>query len=496
MFECVCGIDLGTTTIKAAFIDSGGEILSLSRSGDQEFMKEHGIYGPDAERTYTAARGLIRECFEKSGVKPSRVSAVVITGQRATIIPTGKNGVPLTRAILWSDTNCEKEIEDFMNRFGAAAFLGETGLPSSALWSIGKILWVGKTLPGIFSETEKFLLITDYVSRRMGADDFVTDYSNASVTGLLNLKNLDWSERLCREAGISKEMLPVLVPSGAEIGRINRETAGASGLLEGIPLIAGGGDQQCAALGAGAVEQGDASLCLGTAAILSCPLALPMIGSSPGFFCTAGVVPGTWMLEGINNSFGAAIDWVRGITNTESGDDVDQIYGSAPPGAGGVTFFPFLSGIGSPDYEAGARGGFLGLDAAHNRGDMLRAAIEGVVMESYRTLKKMTENFGLKRIILSGGPSALNSVCSAFSSLVNAIIFRNANAETTLLGAALLAVAGNEVENLKKTAVAWASSSMETLEPGPDTDGMEQAFQLYMERFEVVRKSFASRTIS
>jgi xylulokinase len=488
MTHAVCCIDLGTTRVKAAFIDAEGGIIAFSGSGEQEFKKEYGIRGLDAAGIFNTVCELVKSCFEKGNVNASEVKAVVVTGQRATVLPVDAKGLPLTPAIPWHDTNCEKDIELFIKKMGADRFTEITGLPPSALWSLGKILWYGKTSPELYGKTGKFVLLNDYVNWRFGADLFITDYSSASVFGLLDLNELSWSDEMCREAGVRKDALPLLVGSGTEIGKINGETAQATGLLEGTPLIAGGGDQQCAALGAGAVSQGDASLCLGTAAVISCPLDRPMIGLYPGLFCTANVLRGMWMLEGINNSFSGAIDWACGILGVGKTVNIDRIYNDVPPGAGGITFFPFLSGIGSPDYKAGVRGAFLGLDTSHGKEEIIRAVIEGIVMETYRIIESIAGHFDLKGIILSGGPSALKSITSCFANLAGMDVYLNRNTETTLLGAALLATAKLEGAPVEKIAGAWASPAMEKAEPGDDANGLRRAYNLYLERIEAARK--------
>ncbi len=179
----------------------------------------------------------------------------------------GRSGEILSPVISWQDMRGAAEIEKLRKRVSDKDYYAVTGLPNNPVFTLGKILWIKKNNPSLYRRTEKFVLVHDYVLNRLGCDDFYSDLSNASLTGLVDISAFKRSDKLLKASGISGRKFPELVKSGERLGAVSRRAARRCGLKEGTPIIAGGGDQQCAGLGAGAVKSGIAEITLGTAAV-------------------------------------------------------------------------------------------------------------------------------------------------------------------------------------------------------------------------------------
>lgn len=467
MRNLVCGIDLGTTSIKAALIDSGGSTFEFSSrpvpatgmtSGEGEF---------DADRYFEAVCSTVRTAVDRcrggagNGEKFS-IDALGIASQRATIVPVGKDGLACGPALSWQDTRCCAAAERLLASRQPGWFTRITGLPPGALWSIGKIAWLREKNSRLFRKTRKFVLLHDYVLSRLGADEFCTDFSNASLTGLLDVRKLCWSPVILEVLEIDSSMLPTLKPAAAKAGTLSREAAGTTGLDEGTTLVVGGGDQQCSALGLGIVDPGTAALGLGTAMIVGCPVDRPVTSPRNSFMCTCHVVPGRWVLEGIHNSFGSSLQWTRKLLGIKNTMEFELLATTAPAGSGGVVFLPFLAGAGTPDYDAGARGSFTGLNLSSDGACIARAAIEGVCLEVRRILAAAGRSVRIRELVISGGGSKGSFLQQVLADMTGCCLGVSSQAESTVAGAAMVAATGiGMFESLFK-----ASEAMTGQEPG------------------------------
>ncbi|MBI4860515.1 MAG: hypothetical protein HY815_09665 [Candidatus Riflebacteria bacterium] len=439
MTDLVCAVDAGTTRIKAALVDSTGRVRRLAAAPTPSSSPGRALPDVDARACADLTCDLIRSALRKGSISPRRVKALVVTGQRATVVPLDRAGDPAGPGLSWQDTRCAPALERFHSRLGARRFSRITGLPPSALWTLGKILWLKEATDGAARSTLRFALLVDYLLSRLGTRDLVTDRSHASLTGLLDLATSAWSDEILAAARVDPSQLPALVQSGSIVGRLSRSAATATGLEEGTALVAGGGDQQCAALAVGALQPGVASLCLGTAAVLSCPVTRPVRDRSGRSFCTVHVIDGRWMLEGIHNTFGSALNWARRLLGLTSSRAFMRCAAGGAPGSSGATFLPFLAGIGSPDYDASRRGALLGLGLSTGRSDVARAVLEGVCLEVRRIVDSLERHVRIERLIVSGGASIQRSVASMLAGLTGRTVVVQREPETTLLGAAMLA---------------------------------------------------------
>ncbi|MFH1532687.1 MAG: FGGY-family carbohydrate kinase [Pseudomonadota bacterium] len=435
MADVVCVLDLGTTGIKAALVDAEGSIVIRARAPASPMLGDALEF--DAVHTLETVERLIREVV--SARPGDCVAAVSSSCQRATVVPMGEDGRPAGPALSWQDPRGGAAAARLADAMGPRGFTSITGLPPSFLWTLGKLLWLRDTRPGIWRGTARIALLNDLVLRHLGAVEATTDLSNASLTGLLDLTSLDWSGPLLDAAGLPRSILPGLVRSGSEVGTLSPGAARTTGLPRGTLLVAGGGDQQCAALGQGVLEPGDAGLCLGTAAVVSCPTDRPVTDAN-GFFCTVHAAPDRWVLEGLHNSFGSALAWARGALMCEDEATLEALAEAGDPG--GAVFVPHLAGVGSPDHLGAARGALVGLSLSHGRAAMARAVYEGVAWEMRRILDAMETGGPRRRLVVSGGVSTGRLMPRLLADLTGRSLVLREVSDASLLGAAALAWTG------------------------------------------------------
>lgn len=439
------GVDCGTSTIKAGLFDETGRRVSLATTSVRCQFHADGRVTQDADAIVDAVLRTLRGALAERGMAPSRVAAVCIANQRATVLAVDRHGAPLLPAISWQDMTGAPAVARLRRLISDAAYYRITGLPIHAVFTLAKLMHLKRDAPSVFRRADRFVLIQDFLLRALGGGDYLIDPSNASLTGLLNIRRLQWSSDILRLAGIREAQLSTLVPSGQRVGGLSPTAARRSGLLAGTPLIMGGGDQQCAGAGAGVVRSGLCSITFGTAGVSFCHSDRAVFDPARRITCCAHIVPGRWNLEGLQNAAGDSLRWASntllGIPKL-SGTWLQRV-GDVPIGSRGVLFLPYLAGASAPHWIAEATGTFLGLRPHHDAACLIRAVMEGVVMESRQILDVFAElRVPAREIRLTGGCSSISVWNQIQADLYGRPVRSLANPDATLLGAALLGAYG------------------------------------------------------
>ena len=441
----LAAIDCGTTMVKAAIVDLRGRFRSLGRSPVACRRGRDGSVRQDASAIATAAFACLRQAVRARRSRPGDVAAVVVTNQRATVVCAGRKGDPLAPAFVWQDLRGGPQMARLGRRIAGAEFYRITGLPPHPVFSIGKILWIREHQPDLFKKTARFVLVHDLVARELGASDFFCDHSNASLTGLLDVRQRRWSDRLLNLTGMTAARLPVLVGPGVRIGAVSRPAAARTGLVEGTPIISGGGDQQCAGMGAGCVEAGVCSITLGTAGVCFSAVDRPVWDPARGVTCCVHAAPGLWNVEGLQHAAGDSLRWLQSVFRGKPGapDSLAAAAAKVGPGADGLIFLPYLAGSGAPDWLANASGMVLGLRRTHAKPALARAVLESVAMENRRIIERF-ESMGVpvRTLRIGGGNSRLRLWDQIHADVCSRPIHLLSEPESALLGAAMLGALG------------------------------------------------------
>ncbi len=445
MTTLFAAIDCGTTAVKCALVDPAGDLKALvARAAPCQFLS-NGHIESSPEDLLDQIFAALKDCIDQSGAAPADVVSISLSTQRATVIPINREGNPAGQAISWQDMRGTDDIEQLRGRINDERYYHITGLPNNPVFTLGKILWIKNREPERYRQISRFSLVHDFVLKNLGCDDFFSDLSNAALTGLLDITRCRWSQEILDIAGIEEEKLPTLVEGGTRIGALCKNSAERCGLLAGTPLISGGGDQQCAGLGAGAVAPGILEFTLGTAGV---PLvSTEAVICDPGrrVTCCVHAMPGVWEVEGLQNSAGASLKWLRRIMRGDSDDSgrwLDELSATSP-GANGILFYPFLTGSSAPHWNPRAKAMFLGLTQSHTTADMIRAVMEGVSLETRQILEVFSSlDIPVSEIRLTGGYTNIGEWNQIQADIFGRKVCTLLNPEASLLGAALLGAVG------------------------------------------------------
>ncbi|PSK95909.1 xylulokinase [Murinocardiopsis flavida] len=359
------GVDLGTSSVKAALLDSGGELHGVSAAAYTLSSPDPSWAEIDPRLWWDAAARAVRACTAR---RADRVAAVGLSGQMHGVVLSDADGAAVRPAILWPDGRAADRLDRFTALPGdARARLANPPMPGAA----GPMLvWLADHEAAALARARWALQPKDWLRLRL-TGRAATEPSDASGTLLYDLAADDWAYDVAARLGLRGDLLAPVLPSARSAGGLTREAADALGLRPGTPVAAGAADTAAAALGA-ALRPGDVQLTIGTGAQV---VALAdRIGPAPdprtNVFRTAAP-QGYYRLSAIANA-GLALEWAVRVF----GATWDELYAAAEgDGAGAPVFVPHLA----PERGAGlAAGAFTGLKAGHDRADLLHAVLRGV----------------------------------------------------------------------------------------------------------------------
>lgn len=260
-----------------------------------------------------------KELLQKTKISPQDVLAIGFSGQLQGVVPVDKNGnALLERAIIWQDMRAVKEAKKVQEELGWEEFYRKTGKGQAIeMFPLVKIMWIRDNLPEVYSKAFRFLQCKDYLTFKL-TGSIATDYTEASMTGYLNIHKREWDYEILDLFGIDLDKLPTLHESHEIIGHLTGEAAEAMGLKPGIPVIAGAGDVSAAALGAGVVSGEDAYISSGTAWWSGILTSSPLIDLESRISTLCSMIPGKYVPHNFVQSGSACLEWfIKNFMNLE-----------------------------------------------------------------------------------------------------------------------------------------------------------------------------------
>lgn len=405
--------DLGTSGNKATLFDNEGNLCSSSTYEYNTFHGKHNWVEQDPDDWWKAICDSTRELIAKAGISKNDILCISFSAQMMGCLPVDDRGNPLRKTIIWADMRSVEQAKFMEEQLGMEKVYKITGHRINPAYSGAKILWVKDNQPEIFNKTYKFLHAKDYIIYRL-TGEFVTDYSDASGMNLLDLKKLDWSEEILDAVGLKRGLLPDLHASTDIAGRVTNEAAKQTGLLEGTPVVVGGGDGCCAATGAGVVEEGSAYNVIGSSSWIALASKEPVFDPQMRTFNWVHLDKNLFSPCGTMQSAGYSYSWLKNTLcglevlqgkeqNVSPYDIIDREIEASEPGSGNVVFLPYLLGERSPRWNPYATGAFLGIKMNTKKGDIYRSVLEGVTFNLKVILDVFDSTLSIDKVIVIGG---------------------------------------------------------------------------------------------
>jgi glycerol kinase len=440
----VLALDQGTTSSRSILFDHAGSIVAVAQREFTQHFPRSGWVEHDAEEIWATQVATIAEVLARGHARVTDLAAVGITNQReTTVLWERASGRPVAPAIVWQDRRTADECARLKAAGHEPEITRRTGLLFDPYFSGTKLAWLLDSDPALRARAERgelaFGTIDSWLVWKLsGGALHLTDATNASRTLLLNIATGDWDDYALELLRIPRALLPRVVPSSLAHSE-------AFAVLGGHELPLGGiaGDQQAALFGQACFTPGMAKNTYGTGCFMLMNTGLAPQASANRLLTTVAWQLGErhYALEGAVFVAGAVVQWLRdGLGFIEKSSEVEALAATVPD-SGGVYLVPAFTGLGSPHWDAYARGTMVGLSRGTTKAHIARAALEAIAFQSTEVLLAMQRDAGqpLTELRVDGGATANDLLMQFQADLLGVPVVRPKVTETTALGAAYLA---------------------------------------------------------
>ena len=434
----VLAIDAGTTGVRTRAVFADGRASIADYREFTQHYPQPGWVEHDAEEIWQAVRATLHNVCARIN---EPIAAIGITNQRETVVAIDRRtGAPLHRAIVWQDRRTAQRCDALADHLPTVR--ATTGLVLDPYFSGSKVEWLLRNTDVANNKNLAFATIDAFLIHRLtGGASFATDVTNASRTMLFDIRSLKWSSDMCAMFGVEPASLPDVVPSSGRLGVTVHDGA----IPAGIPISGVAGDQQAALFGQACFAVGSAKNTYGTGSFVlmnvgtTCPA--PTSGMLTTVAWQVGKQPAVYAYEGAIFVTGAAVQWLRdGLNIIDAASEIGPLAESVPD-TGGVVMVPAFAGLGSPWWDAYARGAIFGITRGTSRAHIARAVVESMVFQTRDVVDAMTRASGvaIRDLRVDGGAAVMNLMLQLQSDQLGVDVLRPTELETTAIGAAYLA---------------------------------------------------------
>ncbi|HEU4622954.1 MAG TPA: glycerol kinase GlpK [Burkholderiaceae bacterium] len=439
----ILALDQGTSSSRAIAYDADGRTLATVSKPFTQHYPQPGWVEHDPEDIWNSQYACAREAFDIATAAGHALTAIGITNQReTTLLWNRRTGQAIHPAIVWQDRRTAEWCERYRAQGYSELVTARTGLVIDPYFSASKIVWLMNAIPTARALAEQgdlaFGTVDSWLIYKFtNGASHVTDVTNASRTMLYDIHAQQWDRQLCDMFGVPMNCLPKVLPSSGHFG----DTRLFGG---GVPILGCAGDQQAALLGQGCTRAGQAKNTYGTGCFMLLHTGAQAHVSRHGLLTTvAAQIHNTceYALEGAVFNAGSAVQWLRdGLGIIERSADVFELAQSVSD-TGDVFLVPAFNGLGSPHWDAHARGLLIGLTRGTTRAHIARATLESIALQSAEVLQAMQSDarIALTELRVDGGAAANDLLMQMQADLLGVPVVRPYELEATAFGAAMLA---------------------------------------------------------
>ena len=490
------GLDIGTSGVKGLLVSKQGKIAASFRSGYEVHNPKSGWAEQDPEDWWQATREVLQKLTQKLKDSSSEVSCISFSGQMHSSVFLDKDDQVIRPAILWSDTRTSDECQEIEDKVGGRKNLIKlTGNRALEGFTAPKVLWLRNNEPENYAKCHTLLLPKDYIRWRLTGQKNM-DYSDAAGTLMLDVAGKQWNSELLSALQIDKSILPPLCESVDIVGKVTKGAAELTGLKEGTPVVAGGADNACGAVGSGMIKEGRVMVSVGSSGVVLAPAQNYQAEPEGKLHLFNHAAPDSYYYMGVMLAAGQALSWAKNNILPESWnyDILNNRASQISPGSEGLIFLPYLYGERTPHADAQARGVFFGLSARHDKSHLARSVMEGVTFglkDSLELIKKRGVVIEKVRAIGGGAKSKVwqQIIADIFAVPVDLLEME----EGPAFGAAMLAGVGvgmfKDFSEVDKELIKVRT----TIEPKAENiDKYQKNYQVYKSLYPALKDIFPS----
>lgn len=502
MKDYLLSIDIGTSACKVMIFSTDGEVMASASKGYAVYYPQEGYAEQNPEEWYEAVCKAIKVCLANSAVNANDIAGIGIDGQSWSAIALDKNGKVICNTPIWMDTRASDICKRLNHAIGKNKIFGLCGNNLQPSYTTPKILWYQKNMPLEYKRIDKILQSNSYIAYLL-TGKITQDMSQGYGLHCFNMHTGTWDKDMCKELGFSDELLPEIYPCHQVIGCVTREAASRTGLVEGIPVVAGGLDAACGTLGVGVIANGQTQEQGGTAGGMS--ICTEEYIAEESLILSHHVVPGKWLLQGGTVGGGGVMKWFEEqfadyerVMAKELGmsslQQLNEIAEKVPAGSDKLIFLPYMAGERSPIWDVNAKGIYYGLDFLKTKGHMVRATMEGVAFSlkhNIDTAKKAGAKVSELRAMGGSANSLLWTQIKA--DITGTKIKVPASDTATALGATILAGVGVGIYKSFEEAVEKTVTVKREHEPNQENFEVYQTnYNLYLDIYQDLKNTMKS----
>lgn len=481
------GIDLGTSSVKLILVSNEGEVLS-SVTRNYELLIPKPMWTEQNptdwyHQTLSGLKELIKQ--HKDDIK-----AISFSGQMHGLVLLDEKDQVLRNAILWNDQRTVEDVDFLNEHIGMDTLLNQTGNIALTGLTAPKLLWVKRNEPEIFKRISKIMLPKDYLAYMLSGV-FATDVSDVSGTLYYDVKNKKYSKKLLDILSIHEKQLPKVFESYEKIGILKKELKDVLGIKQDIDIIIGAGDQAAGAVGIGIVNDGSASVSLGTSGVV-------FVASDAfkedrkSYLQSYAHANGKYHMMGVMLNAAGSLNWwsEKIFQNFNYSDFFEKLELTSIEDS--LYFLPYLSGERSPINDPDASGVFFGLRLEHRKANMDRAVIEGVtyaLKQSFDLVKDL--GVDINQVRITGGGAKSSVWAQMIADIFNVDVVTIKIEEGPALGAAILAMVGQGLYQSVEQACEHIIEVNKKYEPNKANAAIyEEKYHSFLRIYPVIKKLY------
>jgi gluconokinase len=480
---CTIGIDIGTSSVKAITFDAKMQEIAHAEEKVESKHDDEGAAEQDPVIVYQSVMHVLTRSAQETQRLGYIVERVGLSAAMHSLIPVDTSGTCLAPATTWMDLRAKEEASELWKTLAGKSVYERTGTPIHPMTPLLKLMWMRKHQPEIFQKAAKFVSQKEWIWYQWFGE-WCVDASIASATGLYNLLQGSWDAEALSLAAISAEKLSSIVPTTYVKQGIRERQLLLSGISPETAFNIGASDGVLANLGVGAIASDVMAITIGTSCAIRTASPAPVTDVSARSFCYV-LDADRFVVGGPSNSGGIVLDWLynsvlsRNPTDREPQRFVEMIAAAETVYCDDLLCLPYVAGERAPLWDADAKGVFFGLQLHHTGPHLMRAAIEGMILNAYWIASGLFKELGQPgQLIASGKVLETEWIRQLVADIFGIPVQFQGAVDASVVGAALLASIATGV-------VTWphVSQHQEAAQENIKQPSQHQAYERKFQRY-------------
>ncbi len=498
--DCTIGIDIGTSSVKAIAFDPHMREIAHAAEEVKSHHDDEGAAEQDPRAVYQSVMNVLSSAAQDAQRKGFTVERVGLSAAMHSLIPVADNGAPLGPSLTWMDLRAREEAGQLWQSEEGKVIYERTGTPVHPMTPLLKLMWMRKHQPDLFQKAAKFVSQKEWIWYQWFGE-WRVDASIASATGLYNLREATWDSGALELADISAGKLSDIVPTTYVKQSVRERQLLLAGIQPETIFNIGASDGVLANLGVGAITSEVMAMTIGTSCAIRAASDAPITDASTRSFCYV-LDADRFIAGGPSNSGGVVLDWLynsvlsRNPTDRDARKFGEMMNAAATVQCDDLLCLPYVAGERAPLWNADATGVFFGLRLHHTGPHLMRAAIEGIILNAYWIARELFQELGHPRQIVSSGKVLETEWIRQLTADIFGIPVQFLGAiDASVAGAALLA-------NIATGDLTWQAAAHpqtaahETIKEPQRHDAYEGKFQRYRDLCNMLSSTWKSNSSS